>query len=293
MPKKELPSIGGQSFEDLKQVNDHGAEHWSARALQPLLGYSQWRRFEDAIKRAQISCEQSGNDPAYHFAGAGKMIGLGKGGQREVEDYQLSRFACYLIAQNGDPRKDEIAFAMTYFAVQTRKQELIEQRLAEWERVRAREKLTVSEKELSRIIFERGIDNSGFARIRAKGDTALFGGYSTQGMKDRLGVPANRPLADFLPTITVKAKDFATELTNVQVQQDQLSTEDSVTSKHVKNNRDVRDLLVQRNIVPESLPAAEDIKKVERRLKADEKRLPRRSTPLPKGEPDADQVDGE
>ncbi len=279
-------------FEDIVHQEDD-TEYWLARELQPLLGYAKWSNFEQVVEKARVACATAGQPVADHFADVGKMVDVGSGAQRNVPDIALSRYACYLIAQNGDPRKDEIAFAMTYFAVQTRKQELIEQRLAEWERVRAREKLTVSEKELSRIIFERGIDNSGFARIRARGDTALFGGYSTQGMKDRLGVPANRPLADFLPTITVKAKDFATELTNVQVQQDGLSSEDAVTAKHVQNNRDVRDLLVQRNIVPESLPPAEDIKKVERRLKADEKRLPRRSTPLPKGEPDADQVDGE
>lgn len=279
-------------FEDIVHQEDD-TEYWLARELQPLLGYAKWSNFEQVVEKARVACATAGQPVDDHFANVGKMVDVGSGAQRNVPDIALSRYACYLIAQNGDPRKDEIAFAMTYFAVQTRKQELIEQRLAEWERVRAREKLTVSEKELSRIIFERGIDNSGFARIRARGDTALFGGYSTQGMKDRLGVPANRPLADFLPTITVKAKDFATELTNVQVQQDGLSSEDAVTAKHVQNNRDVRDLLVQRNIVPESLPPAEDIKKVERRLKADEKRLPRRSTPLPKGEPDADQVDGE
>ena len=279
-------------FEQIVHLEDD-TEYWLARELQPVLGYATWRSFEQVVEKARMACATAGQPVADHFADVGKMIDLAKGAEREVRDIALSRYACYLIAQNGDPRKDEIAFAMTYFAVQTRKQELIEQRLAEWERVRAREKLTLSEKELSRIIFERGIDNSGFARIRAKGDTALFGGYSTQGMKDRLGIPANRPLADFLPTITVKAKDFATELTNVQVQQDQLSTEDGVTAKHVQNNRDVRDLLVQRNIVPESLPPAEDIRKVERRLKSDEKRLPRRATPLPKGEPDAEPVDGE
>lgn len=290
--KKDVITRLHAQFEDIVHREDE-TEYWLARELQPLLGYAKWSNFEQVIEKARVACATAGQPVADHFADVGKMIGLAKGAEREVRDIALSRYACYLIAQNGDPRKEAIAFAMTYFAVQTRKQELIEQRLAEWERVRAREKLTVSEKELSRVIFERGIDQGGFARIRANGDTALFGGYSTQGMKDRLGVPANRPLADFLPTITVKAKDFATELTNVQVQQDDLTSEGAVTDRHVRNNRDVRDLLVQRNIVPESLPAAEDIKKVERRLKADEKRLPRKAAPLPKGEGEAEQADGD
>ncbi len=279
-------------FEDIVHREDE-TEYWLARELQPLLGYAKWSNFEQVIEKARVACATAGQPVGDHFADVGKMVDVGSGAQREVTDIALSRYACYLIAQNGDPRKEAIAFAMTYFAVQTRRQELIEQRLAEWERVRAREKLTLSEKELSRIIFERGIDQGGFARIRAKGDTALFGGYSTQGMKDRLGVPAGRPLADFLPTITVKAKDFATELTNVQVQQDDLTSEGAVTDRHVQNNRDVRDLLVQRSIVPEALPPAEDIKKVERRLKADEKRLPRKAAPLPKVEGEAEPADGD
>lgn len=290
--KKDVITRLHAQFEDIVHREDD-TEYWLARELQPLLDYAKWSNFEQVIEKARVACATAGQPVGDHFADVGKMVDVGSGAQREVTDIALSRYACYLIAQNGDPRKEAIAFAMTYFAVQTRKQELIEQRLAEWERVRAREKLTVSEKELSRVIFERGIDQGGFARIRAKGDTALFGGYSTQGMKDRLGVPANRPLADFLPTITVKAKDFATELTNVQVQQDDLTSEGAVTDRHVRNNRDVRDLLVQRKIVPESLPAAEDIKKVERRLKADEKRLPRKATPLPKGEGEAEQADGD
>lgn len=290
--KKSTIATLHRKFEGIAR-NADGVELWYARELQEQLDYSEWRNFELVIDKAKLACSTAGQAIEDHFVDVNKMVSLGSGATREVRDIALSRYACYLIAQNGDPRKEAIAFAMTYFAVQTRKQELIEQRLAEWERVRAREKLTVSERELSRIIFERGIDQGGFARIRAKGDTALFGGYSTQGMKDRLGVPAGRPLADFLPTITVKAKDFANELTNVQVQQDDLTSEGAVTDRHVQNNRDVRDLLVQRNIVPESLPAAEDIKKVERRLKADEKRLPRKAAPLPKGEGESEQADGD
>jgi DNA-damage-inducible protein D len=271
-----------QRFEDCAHEQD-GIEYWLARELQALLGYAEWRNFELVIDKATTACANAGQNVADHFVDVNKMVDLGSGAQRRVEDIALTRYACYLTAQNGDPQKEEIAFAMTYFAVQTRKQELIERRLADWERLKARDKLTVSEKELSRIIFERGMDERGFGRIRSQGDIALFGGYSTQGMKDKLGVPLGRPLADFLPTITVKAKDFATELTNTQVQQQELSTETAVTRQHVRNNRDVRTLLTDRDIVPEELPAAEDIKKVARRLKSDEKKLPGRAPKLKKG----------
>ncbi len=232
------------------------------------------------IGKARIACETAGQAVADHFADVSKMVEIGSQTQRPVEDLALTRYACYLIAQNGDPRKDAIAFAMTYFAVQTRKQELIEARLAEWERVHAREKLTLSQKELSGVLYERGIDSQGFGRILSKGDAALFGGLSTQNMKDRLAVPDGRPLADFLPTITIKAKDFANEITNTQVKQQDLRGETHITQEHIKNNRDVRKLLTERDIVPEQLPPAEDVKKLERRLKSEEKKLPKQAPRL-------------
>jgi DNA-damage-inducible protein D len=240
-----------------------------------LLGYARWENFAQVVERAITSCETAGFDPRDHFRDVTKMVDLGSGSQREIADIALTRYACYLIAQNGDPAKDQIAFAQTYFAVQTRKQEIIEQRLAEAERVNARKKLTTSEKELSGIIFDRLGNNESFGLIRSKGDRALFGGRTTQEMKDKLKVPTGRPLADFLPTITIKAKDFANEITNFNIKERSLKTENGITDEHVRNNKDVRKLLVDRGIVPEKLPPAEDVKKVERRLVSEQKKLPK------------------
>ena len=269
------------SFEDMvRRHTDSEVEYWCARDLQVLLGYRQWRTFASVVDKAITACENSGYDPKDHFARARKMVELGSGARREVEDIALTRYACYLIAQNGDPSKDPIAFAQTYFAVQTRKQEIVEQRLAEAERVGARRKLTKSEKELSGIIFDRLREHESFARIRSKGDKALFGGRTTRDMKDQLGVPKGRPLADFLPTITIKAKDFANEITNFNIKQNDLRTEPTITGEHVRNNQEVRKVLVDRGIVPESLPPADDVKKVQRRLESERKKLPKQVEPL-------------
>ncbi|MBP8287723.1 MAG: DNA damage-inducible protein D [Rhodoferax sp.] len=273
--KKDVVVKLHASFEELVQRDEEtGGEYWLARDLQGLLGYAKWENFVKVIEKAKTACQASGFEPADHFLDVRKMVELGSGATREIEDIALTRYACYLIAQNGDPSKEAIAFAQTYFAVQTRKQELIEQRLAEVERLSARKKLSTSEKELSGIIYERVGDQMSFARIRSKGDVALFGGHSTQMMKTKLGVPDNRPLADFLPTITIKAKDFANEITNFNIKRDELRTEVSIADEHVKNNKDVRDLLIQRGIRPEALPPAEDIKKIERRVASEAKKLP-------------------
>lgn len=270
--KKELIV---QLFERFEQAcyDYKGIECWSARELQEILGYSKWDNFLNVIEKAKKACENASGDISNHFADTGKMVPLGSGAIRQLNDIALTRYACYLIAQNGDPSKPSIAFAQTYFAVQTRKQEIIEQRLIDVERVTAREKLTKSEKKLSGIIYQRGVDNTGFAIIRSKGDQALFGGFSTNDMKKKLGVPAAKPLADFLPTLTIKAKDFANELTSHNVIEKDLSKEAQISKEHVDNNIAVRNMLLQRGVKPEALPPAEDIKKLERRLESDEKKI--------------------
>jgi DNA-damage-inducible protein D len=250
-----------------------GMECWSARELQEVLGYVQWRNFEKIIEKAKEACKNSNIDVVDHFADVSKMVELGSGSQREIQDVALTRYACYLIAQNGDASKSEIAFAQTYFAVQTRKQEIIEQRLLDIARVSAREKLSNSEKKLSGIIYERGVDDNGFAIIRSKGDAALFGGFSTNDMKRKLIVPNGRPLADFLPTLTIKAKDFAAELTSHNVVENDLKGANQITTEHVDNNKSVRKILLERGVKPESLPPSEDVKKLQRKLNADEKKL--------------------
>jgi DNA-damage-inducible protein D len=258
-------------FEQAAHQHD-GVEYWYARELQTLLGYAKWENFFKVIEKAHIACSNAGQNIADHFPEVRKMVELGSGSQREIEDIALTRYACYLIAQNGDPRKDQIAFAMSYFAVQTRKQELLEARIQAVERLQAREKLSLSEKELSGIIYEKGADEQGFARIRSKGDKVLFGGYSTKDMKKKLNVPDSRPLADFLPTITIKAKDFANEITNFNIKKDDVRGESAITSEHEASNSTVRKALLERGIKPENLPPDEDIKKVQRRLQSEEKK---------------------
>ena len=269
-----------KSFEESAHT-EQGVEFWMARDIQELLEYDKWSNFLNVIEKAKIACQNSSHVVLDHFADVGKMVPIGSGGTREISDIMLSRYACYLIAQNGDPRKESIAFAQSYFALQTRKQELLEKRIEMMERLEARQKLSQTEKELSAALYEHGVDDQGFARIRSKGDQALFGGFTTIQMKRKLGVPESRPLADFLPTITIKAKDFAGEITHFNVKKEGLLGEEQITDEHIKNNQDVRNLLAKSNIFPENLPPEEDIKKLERRINKENEKLIDRVKALP------------
>ena len=293
MDKKRVGQIKEQFDLVIHSDETSNVEFWYARELMPLLGYERWENFNKAIFRAMDSCETSGIEVSDHFREVTKMVPLGSSAHREVKDYMLTRYACYLIAQNGDPKKEEIAFAQSYFAVQTRKQELIEERIALIERTEARGRLRESEKRLSQNIYERGVDDAGFGRIRSKGDQALFGGHTTMEMKARLGVKDTRPLADFLPTLTIAAKNLATEMTNYNVEEKDLQGEHAITGEHVQNNLSVRKMLGQRGIRPEELPPSEDIKKLERRVKSQEKKLADQAGKLPESKAEGGVENGE
>ena len=249
-----------------------GVECWSARELQVLLGYNKWENFENVIQKAKSACSNAGEEVSNHFPDVRKMVPIGSGAEKPIDDILLTRYACYLVAQNGDSRKEEISFAQNYFAVQTRRAELVEQRLLENERIIAREKLSQTEKQLSGILYERGVDGQGFAIIRSKGDQALFK-LNTQMLKKKMGIPENRPVADFLPTISIKAKDLAAEMTGLNVQSKDLAGQSKIEKEHIDNNSAVRDMLNKRGIIPENLPIAEDVKKLQRKLEGDEKKI--------------------
>lgn len=270
MKSEEIRDLFSQFEAAASEVE--GVECWSARELQNLLGYSKWENFEKVIQKAKDACRNAGELNENHFPDIKKMVEIGSKTERPVDDIALTRYACYLIAQNGDSRKEEIAFAQNYFAVQTRRAELVEQRILEFERVRAREKLSQTERQLSGILYERGVDNQGFAIIRSKGDQALFK-LNTQMLKRKMGVPVSRPVADFLPTISIKAKDLAAEMTGLNVQSKDLIGQTKIEKEHVDNNFAVRKMLTQRGIVPENLPPSEDVKKLQRKLEGDEKKL--------------------
>lgn len=273
--RKEMISQLNKTFEE-SAYTQKGIEYWMARDLQRLLDYDEWRNFLNVIDKAKLACLNSEQQISDHFVDVNKTIPMPKGAQKDIVDIMLTRYACYLIAQNGDPRKEQVAFAQSYFAIQTRKQELLEERIALSERIRAREKLADTESELSSVVYERGVDGEGFARLRSKGDYTLFGGYTTLQMKKKLGLPQQRPLADFLPTITIKAKDLAAEITSFNTKKNDLCGEQTITGEHIKNNRDVRELLGKSGIKPENLPPEEDIKKLQRRIKSEDKKLLKR-----------------
>ena len=281
MDKNRIEMIRFQFDDSIHMVDGTDVEYWLARELMILLGYERWENFENAIRRAMDSCEASGISMSDHFREITKMVQLGSGARRSVKDYMLTRYACYLIAQNGDSKKEEIAFAQSYFAVQTRKQELIEERISYIERMEVRGRLRESEKRLSQNIYERGVDDAGFGRFRSKGDRALFGGHTTQEMKGKLGISDNRPLADFLPTLTIAAKNLAAEMTNYNVEEKDLQGENAIAAEHIQNNCSVRNMLGSRGIKPEELPPSEDIKKLERRVKSQEKKIVAQSGKLP------------
>ena len=269
------------TFDDISHLTEEGVEFWYARELQEVLGYAEWRNFNGIIEKAKISCDVACNNVLDHFVEVNKMVEIGSSSERGIADVMLTRYACYLIAQNGDPRKSEIAFAQAYFAVQTRKQEIIEERIAEINRLQLREKLKENEKLLSQNIFERGVDEKGFGRIRSKGDTALFGGYTTVEMKEKYNIKSG-PLADRLPSVTLAAKSLATEMTNLNIDEKDLYGEYNITEEHVSNNASVRKMLEERDIIPENLPPEEDIKKIERRVGTEKKKLENIDDKLPK-----------
>jgi len=263
-----LLAMGGGSFEGLKQVNEHGAEYWSARDLQSLLGYSQWRRFEDAVKRAMTSCEKSGNECSHHFASAGKMVGLGSGGQRELNDFHLSRFACYLIAQNGDSRKPQIALAQKYFAIQARRQELTDEHSKDLERFELRKQTSEEFKALSGTARNAGVQNVMFGVFHDAGYRGLYNGLGNDAIKARKSIPKSENLMDRMDTTELAANQFRMTQTREKLVREGIRSQQEAIRTHERVGKEVRSA-IQRigGTMPENIRPAEHIKEVEKRLK--------------------------
>ncbi len=265
-----------KNLESIKRVSndDHPMEFWSARDLMPMLGYTKWQKFTEVIERAKAACKLSGQNIDDHVTGAGKMIATGKGATRKIEDFFLTRYAFYLIAQNGDPRKPEIALAQTYFATQTRKQELLEQRDMESKRLDARAKLRETESKIESTVYERGIKYPvEFATFKNKHIEALYGGISASQLKKIRKIPPKRSLADFDSHVELKAKDFALAMTDHNIKEKDIRGKEAMNTEVVKNSRETRQALLNRGIKPEHIKPEEDLKLVESRKNKEAKRI--------------------
>jgi DNA-damage-inducible protein D len=301
MAEENLPVAPRKSFEELKQTNQHGAEYWNARDLQPCLGYGHWRNFTKAIGRAITSCEQSGNDPAHHFARARKPIVGGKGAVQKVDDYQLSRFACYLIAQNGDSRLPEIARAQEYFAVQARRQEVSDALAADLERLEVRKQTSEEFKALSGAARNAGVQDRMFGVFHDAGYKGLYGGLGSDQIKHRKGIPPKDQLMDRMNTTELAANQFRMTQTRDKLAREGIHDQQQAIHAHSQVGKEVRQAIERiGGTLPENIPPAEDIKQVQKRVATTPPRLQledkdakglggdgNRGQPLPDADPQA------